>query len=437
MGAIETPKGPLCFRTFDQPEPWTLKTYLGAGGYEMWKKILAEKTPQEKIIEELKKSALRGRGGAGFSTGLKWSFMPRTAPGQKYIVCNSDEGEPGTCKDRDIMRYNPHALIEGMAIAGYAIGATVGYNYIRGEFWEPYERFEAAIAEALAAGLLGRNISGSGVDFELYSHLGAGAYICGEETALLNSIEGLKGQPRFKPPFPANVGLFGRPTTINNTETLASVPDIIKNGANWFLDLGKANNGGPKIFCVSGHVNKPGNYEIPMGTPFAKLLEMAGGVRGGRKLKAVIPGGSSAKVLKGEAMMECTMDYDSIAKAGSMLGSGGVIVMDETTCMVKALERIAYFYYEESCGQCTPCREGTGWMYRVIHRIESGQGRQEDLDLLIDVAAKIEGRTICALGDAAAWPVESFVKQFRDEFQYHIDHGCCLPTTGRFELPNR
>jgi NADH-quinone oxidoreductase subunit F len=437
MGAIETAPGPLCFRTLNRPEPWTLKTYQSAGGYEMWKKILQEKTPQEKIIEELKKSALRGRGGAGFSTGLKWSFMPRSAPGQKYIVCNSDEGEPGTCKDRDILRYNPHQLIEGMAIAGYAIGATVGYNYIRGEFWEPYERFEAAIAEARAAGLLGRNVLGSGVDFDLHAHLGAGAYICGEETALLNSIEGLKGQPRFKPPFPANVGLFGRPTTINNTETLASVPEIIRNGADWFLGLGKTNNGGPKIFSVSGHVSKPGNYEIPMGTPFAKLLEMAGGVRGGRKLKAVIPGGSSAKVLRGEAMMECTMDYDSIAKAGSMLGSGGVIVMDETTCMVKALERIAYFYYEESCGQCTPCREGTGWMYRVIHRIESGQGRQEDLDLLIDVAAKIEGRTICALGDAAAWPVESFIKQFRDEFQYHIDHGRCLPGTGRFELPGR
>ena len=435
MSAIATPKGPLLFRNLDQAEPWTLKAYEDAGGYKVWRQILKEKTDPAKIIETLKASALRGRGGAGFNAGLKWSFMPRTAPGQKYIVCNSDEGEPGTCKDRDIMRYNPHALIEGMAIAGYTIGATVGYNYIRGEFWEPYERCEAAIEEAIKAGLLGKNILGSGVDFDLYSHLGAGAYICGEETALLNSIEGEKGLPRFKPPFPAGFGLYGRPTTINNTETLASVPDILAHGADWFLNLGKPNNGGAKIFCVSGHVNKPGNYEVPLGTPFAKLLEMAGGVRQGHRLKAVIPGGSSAKVLPGHIMMDCTMDYDSIAKAGSMLGSGGVIVMDETTCLVKALERIAYFYYEESCGQCTPCREGTGWMYRVIHRIEHGQGTKEDIDLLVDVAGKIEGRTICALGDAAAWPVQSFIKHFREEFEYHVEHRRCPPGTGRFELP--
>ncbi len=436
MSAIATAtKGPMLFRTLDSPEPWKLATYQAAGGYEIWRRILKEKLPQEKIIEELKKSALRGRGGAGFNTGLKWSFMPRQAPGQKYIVCNSDEGEPGTCKDREILRLNPHALVEGMAIAGYAIGATVGYNYIRGEFWEPYERFEAALKEAYAAGLLGKNIMGSGVDFDLYSHLGAGAYICGEETALLESIEGKKGLPRFKPPFPANVGLFGRPTTINNTETLASVPDILRHGADWFLSLGKPNNGGPKIFSVTGHVNRPGNFEIELGTPFKTLLEMAGGVRKGHRLKAVIPGGSSAKVLPGAVMMECTMDYDSIAKAGSMLGSGAVIVMDETTCMVKALERIAYFYYEESCGQCTPCREGTGWMYRVIHRIENGQGKPEDLEMLSDVAGKIEGRTICALGDAAAWPVQSFVKHFHTEFEHHIKHRSCLPGTGRFTLP--
>ena len=425
----------VCFRTLHLENPWTLATYQGAGGYAVWKKVLQEKTPPESIIEDIKKSTLRGRGGAGFATGLKWSFMPRNAPGQKYIVCNSDEGEPGTCKDRDILRYNPHALIEGMAIAGYAIGATVGYNYIRGEFREPYERYEAALQEAYAAGLLGKNIQGSGVDFDLYTHLGAGAYICGEETGLLESIEGKKGLPRFKPPFPANYGLFGRPTTINNTETLASVPDILRNGPDWFLNLGKPNNGGPKLFSVSGHVNKPGNYEVPLGTPFAKLLEMAGGVRSGHRLKAVIPGGSSAKVLPGHVMMELTMDYDAIAKAGSMLGSGGVIVMDETTCMVRALERIAYFYYEESCGQCTPCREGTGWMYRVIHRIEHGQGKQEDLDMLMDVAGKIEGRTICALGEAAAWPVQSFIKYFHSEFQHHIDHGRCMTGVGQFELP--
>lgn len=416
----------VCFRNLDQEQPWTLESYQARGGYEVWKKILAEKTPAEEVIEELKTSSLRGRGGAGFPTGLKWSFMPRTAPGQKYIVCNSDEGEPGTCKDRDILRYNPHALIEGMAIAGYCIGATAGYNYIRGEFWEPYERFEGALEEAYNAGLIGKNINGSGVDFDLYSHLGAGAYICGEETALLESIEGKKGQPRYKPPFPANYGLFGKPTTINNTETLASVPTILKEGGTWFLELGKPNNGGSKLFSVSGHVNKPGNYEVPMGMPFAELLEIAGGVRNGHKLKAVIPGGSSAPVLPASIMMDLTMDYDSIANAGSMLGSGAVIVMDETTCMVRALARIAHFYYEESCGQCTPCREGTGWMSRVVHRIEHGEGRPEDLDLLDDVAGKIMGRTICALGDAAAMPVQGFIKHFRDEFQYHVDHKKCM-----------
>jgi len=420
----------VCFRIQDLDKPWTLESYQSANGYEAWKKILKEKTSAEDIIAELKISALRGRGGAGFPTGLKWSFMPRNTPGQKYIVCNSDEGEPGTCKDRDILRYNPHALVEGMAIAGYSIGATVGYNYIRGEFWEPYERFQQAIDEAYAAGLLGKNIMGSGIDFDLHVHLGGGAYICGEETALLESIEGKKGQPRFKPPFPASYGLYGRPTTINNTETLASVPEILRNGGKWFLDLGKPNNGGSKLFCMSGHVNKPGNYEIPMGTPFSELLDMAGGVRNGHKLKAVIPGGSSTPVLTGEEMMEVTMDYDSIAKAGSMLGAGSVIVMDETTCMVRALARIAYFYYEESCGQCTPCREGTGWLSRVVNRIENGQGKQEDLDLLLDVADKIQGRTICALGDAAAMPVTSFVTKFRDEFQYHIDHKSCMVGSG-------
>ncbi|WP_455205412.1 NADH-quinone oxidoreductase subunit NuoF [Kaarinaea lacus] len=416
----------VCFRNNHLDKPWTLDTYQGTGGYEVWKKILKEKTSPDEIISELKTSALRGRGGAGFPTGLKWSFMPRNTPGQKYIVCNSDEGEPGTCKDRDILRYNPHQLVEGMAIAGYTIGATAGYNYIRGEFWEPYERFQAAIDDAYAAGLLGKNILGSGVDFDLYTHLGAGAYICGEETALLESLEGKKGQPRFKPPFPASFGLYGRPTTINNTETLASVPMILEKGGQWFLDLGKPNNGGSKIFSVSGHVNKPGNYEIPMGTPFSELLEMAGGIRDGHKLKAVIPGGSSTPVVPADVMMQTDMDYDSIAKAGSMLGAGSVIIIDDSTCMVKALSRLSHFYYEESCGQCTPCREGTGWLSRVVHRIEHGQGRAEDLDLLVDVAGKIEGRTICALGDAAAMPVASFIKHFRQEFEYHIEHKKCM-----------
>ncbi len=416
----------VCFRTLHMDKPWTLENYLSVGGYEQLKKILKEKIPPEDIIEELKTSSLRGRGGAGFPTGLKWSFMPRTAPGQKYIVCNSDEGEPGTCKDRDILRYNPHQLIEGMIIAGYCIGASAGYNYIRGEFWEPYERFEGALEEAYKAGFLGENLQGSDFSFDLYAHLGAGAYICGEETALLESIEGKKGQPRFKPPFPAGFGLYGKPTTINNTETLASVPVILEKGGKWFLEQGKPNNGGTKLFCVSGHVNNPGNFEIPLGTPFAELLKMAGGVRNGHKLKAVIPGGSSVPVLPAEIIMETDMDYDSLSKAGSMLGAGSVIVMDETTCMVGALARLSHFYYEESCGQCTPCREGTGWLAKVMHRIEHGQGVQEDLDLLDDIAHRIGGRTICALGDAAAMPVMSFLKHYRDEFQYHIDHKKCM-----------
>lgn len=419
----------VCFKHIHLDKLWTLPVYESTGGYAALRKILHEKPAPEEIINMLKASGLRGRGGAGFSAGLKWSFMlpARNKPDiQKYIVCNSDEGEPGTFKDRDILRYNPHAVIEGMAIAGYTIGATVGYNYIRGEFVEPIERFEAAIQEAYQAGLLGKNILGSGIDFDLYTHYGAGAYICGEETALLESIEGKKGQPRYKPPFPATYGLYGKPTTINNTETLASVPSIIQHGAQWFLELGKPNNGGNKIFSISGHVKKPGNYEIPMGTPFAQLLEMAGGMREGSQLKAVIPGGSSTPVVKGEVMMGVTMDYDAIAQAGSMLGSGAVIVIDHKTCMVKVLARLSHFYHEESCGQCTPCREGTGWLARVVHRIEHGAGRQEDLDLLSGVANKISGRTICALGDAAAMPVASFVKQFRDEFQYHIDHKKCM-----------
>ncbi|HID45413.1 MAG TPA: NADH-quinone oxidoreductase subunit NuoF, partial [Chromatiaceae bacterium] len=388
----------VCLRTTHLDRPWLLSTYESEGGYEALRKILKENISQEDIIEAVKTSGLRGRGGAGFPTGLKWSFINRSAPGDKYIVCNSDEGEPGTFKDRDILRYNPHALIEGMIIAGYATGATAGYNYIRGEFWEPYERFEAALQEARDAGLLGNNIMDSGFSFDIHAHLGGGAYVCGEETALLESIEGKKGQPRFKPPFPAMFGLYGRPTIINNTESLASIPDIVRQGGEWFRDIGVENSGGSKLFSISGNINNPGVFEIPMGTPFSELLEMAGGMKDGYKLKAVIPGGSSSPVLPGDVMMDLTMDYDAIAKAGSMLGSGAVIVIDDQQCMVKLLDRISYFYYEESCGQCTPCREGTGWMHRVIHRIEHGQGRQEDMDLLNDVTQRIMGRTICALG---------------------------------------
>ena len=409
---------------------WHLDDYVARGGYQALRKILGqdggEGMTQDQVIATVKESVLRGRGGAGFPSGLKWSFMPRQFPGQKYLVCNSDEGEPGTCKDRDILMYNPHIVIEGMAIAAYAMGASVGYNYIHGEIFEVYERFEAALEEARAAGFLGDGIMGSNYSFQLHAHHGFGAYICGEETALLESLEGKKGQPRFKPPFPASYGLYGKPTTINNTETFAAVPWIIRNGGEAYLNLGKPNNGGTKIFSMVGDVERPGNYEVPMGTPFAKLLEMAGGVSNGRALKAVIPGGSSAPVLPANVMMDITMDYDAIAKAGSMLGSGAVIVMNDSRCMVESLLRLSYFYMHESCGQCTPCREGTGWLWRVVERIEHGQGRPGDLELLDSVGENIMGRTICALGDAAAMPVRGMLKHFRDEFAHHIEHKTCM-----------
>ncbi len=409
---------------------WRLADYEARGGYQALKKILgfngAEPLTQDQVISTVKESGLRGRGGAGFPTGLKWSFMPRQFPGQKYLVCNSDEGEPGTCKDRDIMMFNPHIVIEGMAIAAYAMGISVGYNYIHGEIFQVYERFEEALEEARAAGYLGDRIFGSSFSFQLHASHGFGAYIRGEETALLESLEGKKGQPRFKPPFPASFGLYGKPTTINNTETFAAVPWIIRNGGQAYLECGKPNNGGTKIFSVSGDVQRPGNYEIPMGTPFSRLLELAGGVRAGRKLKAVIPGGSSSPVLPASIMMDCTMDYDSIAKNGSMLGSGAVIVMDDTRCMVKSLQRLSYFYMHESCGQCTPCREGTGWLWRVVDRIENGHGRASDMELLDNVAGNIMGRTICALGDAAAMPVRGMLKHFRHEFEHHVEHKTCM-----------
>jgi NADH-quinone oxidoreductase subunit F len=421
------PTNQVVFEPLSLPESWKLEQYRKTGGYDAWEKILREKIPPQAIIDEMKAAGLRGRGGAGFPTGTKWSFMlpARDKPGQKYAVCNSDESEPGTCHDRDILRFNPHSVIEGMAIGGYVMGATVGYNYIRGEFLaEPFPRFEAALREAYAAGLLGRNIQGSGVDFDLFAVAGAGAYICGEETALLESLEGKQGKPRFKPPFPANFGLYGKPTTINNTQSYASVPTILRKGSKWFADLGVPNSGGTVIFSVSGHVNRPGNYELPLGIPFKELLEdVCGGIWKGRKLKAVIPGGSSVPVVPGETMMTATMDYDGLRKIGSALGSAAVIVMDDTTCMVRALERISRFYKAESCGQCTPCREGTGWMNRLIRRVIAGQGQRADLDLLVDVANRIEGHTICALGDAAAWPVQSFIKHYRHEFEYMIENG--------------
>jgi NADH-quinone oxidoreductase subunit F len=424
MGAHDDKLNMVVFEPLKLERSWTLETYRSIGGYEVWEKILREKPTRESIIDAVKASGLRGRGGAGFPTGTKWSFMPRNSPVQKYLVCNSDESEPGTCHDRDILRYNPHSLIEGLAIAAYATNTTVAYNYIRGEFLgEPVPRFEAALQEAYAAGLLGKNIRGSGVDFDLHTFVGAGAYICGEETALLDSLEGKTGKPRFKPPFPANFGLYGAPTTINNTQSFASVPTILRKGSAWFAGLGPANSGGTVIFSVSGHVEKGGNFELPLGIPFKDLLDYAGGVKGGRKLKAVIPGGSSVPVVPGDVMMKVNMDYDSLKAAGSAIGSAAVIVMDETTCMVRVLERISRFYMSESCGQCTPCREGTGWMNRLLKRILTGNARREELGLLLDVANRIEGHTICALGDAAAWPVQSFLKHYKHEFEYMIDHG--------------
>lgn len=423
----------VVYGTLGLDRPWSIETYRSIGGYEAWERIVRDGVSRDDVIDEMKKAGVRGRGGAGFPAGVKWSFMPRKDDGVKYLVVNSDESEPGTCKDRDILRFNPHALVEGMAIACYAMNAPVGYNYMRGEFMdEPFMRFDAALKEAYAAGLLGDDVMGSGISVELYSHLGAGAYICGEETALLESLEGKKGQPRFKPPFPAQFGLYGMPTTVNNTETIASAPAVMRNGADWFIGLGVENSHGMKCFSVSGHVEKPGNFEVNLGIPFKDLLEMAGGIWKGRKLKAVIPGGSSVPVLPGEAMMATTMDYDGIQKAGSMLGSGAVVIMDETTCMVRMLRRISRFYFAESCGQCTPCREGTGWLYRMLSRIIDGKGRAEDLDNLLSVANNIEGRTICALGDAAAWPVQSFLRHYRHEFQYMIEHGgrSILESTG-------
>jgi NADH-quinone oxidoreductase subunit F len=412
------------FESLHLANSWTLATYRQIGGYEIWEKILAGGLTQEQVIDQVKASGLRGRGGAAFPTGMKWSFMPRSSPIQKYVVCNSDESEPGTCHDRDILRFNPHALIEGMAIGGFAMGATVGYNYIRGEFLgESVPRFEAALQEAYEAGLLGTDIKGSKITFDLHTFIGAGAYICGEETALLDSLEGKQGKPRFKPPFPANFGLYGKPTTINNTQSFASVPKILRKGPEWFAGLGPKNAGGTNIFSVSGHVNNPGNFELPMGVPFRDLLEIAGGVWKGRKLKAVIPGGASVPVVPAELIMNVNMDYDSMKTTGSAIGSAAVIIMDETTCMVRVLERISRFFMSESCGQCTPCREGTGWMNRMLKRFLIGQGRREELNLLVDVANRIEGHTICALGDAAAWPVQSFVKHYRHEFEYMIDHG--------------
>jgi NADH-quinone oxidoreductase subunit F len=421
-----TPKQPVLFRNIHKPESHTLKVYEASGGYQTVDKAFAM-TP-DAIIDEVKASGIRGRGGAAFPAGLKWSFIPKNEDHPHYLVCNADEGEPGTCKDRDIIRYDPHHLIEGMIIAGYAVKAKQSYVYIRGEFYREAERLQSAVEEAYAAGHLGENIHGKGVTFHMAVHRGAGAYVCGEETGLLESLEGRRGQPRLKPPFPANVGLYGCPTVINNVETLTAVTDILANGGAWYASLGVANSTGTKIFCVSGHVNKPGNYEVEMGIPLKTLLEeYAGGVRGGwDNLKGVIPGGSSTPILTPKVCATVTMDYDAIAKAGSFLGSGAVIVLDKSVCIVRAIARLSRFYRHESCGQCTPCREGTGWLAQIMTRIESGKGTRADLELLKNICDNIQGKTICALGDAAAMPVAGAIKAFPEEFEFHIEHGRCM-----------
>ena len=401
-------------------ENWRLRDYEMRGGYRALRKILSEKIPPEMVIAEVKKSALRGRGGAGFPTGLKWSFMPRNYTGQKYLVCNSDEGEPGTFKDRDILRYNPHIVIEGMAIGAYAMGIGVGYNYIHGEIWDVYQRFEEALREAYAAGYLGRSILGSEFGFDLYAHHGWGAYICGEETALLESLEGKKGLPRFKPPFPASYGLYGKPTTINNTETFAAVPWIVLNGGEAFLELGRPNNGGTKIFSVSGHVKRPGNYEVKLGTRFSALLEMAGGMREGRRLKACIPGGSSVPILNREESESTLLDYEGCVAKGTMLGSGGVIVFDDSADMVYQIMRLARFYAHESCAQCTQCREGTAWTVKIMERLLKGEGKTSDLDLLLDLSENMTGKTICVLSDSCAAPIVSGIRKFRGDFEKYL-----------------
>jgi NADH-quinone oxidoreductase subunit F len=391
------------------------------GQWDNTKAIIAR--GRDAIIDEMKKSGLRGRGGAGFPTGLKWSFMPKQSDGRPhYLVVNADESEPGTCKDRDIMRHDPHILIEGCLVAGFAMGANAGYIYVRGEFIRERETLQAAIDEAYAAGLLGKNAAKSGWDFDLYVHHGAGAYICGEETALLESLEGKKGQPRLKPPFPANMGLYGCPTTVNNVESIAVAPTILRRGAAWFSGLGRPNNTGTKVFCISGHVMKPCNVEEEMGIPLKTLIEKhCGGVRGGwDNLKAIIPGGSSVPMLPKEICDTVLMDFDSLREVKSGLGTAAVIVMDKSTDLIKAIARLARFYKHESCGQCTPCREGTGWMWRVLERMVRGQAEPREIDMLLDVSYEVEGHTICALGDAAAWPIQGLIRHFRHEIEERI-----------------
>jgi NADH-quinone oxidoreductase subunit F len=410
-------------RRFGIPNSTSIDVYLQNEGYKALQKALS--VAPDEVTNEVKNSGLRGRGGAGFNTGMKWSFVPKQSPKPKYVVCNADESEPATCKDRPLMEYDPHQLIEGIIIAGYAIQAHNGYIYIRGEYRYLMDILDKAIAEAYGRGYLGKNICGSGFDFDVATHTGAGAYECGEETALLNSLEGLRGYPRVKPPFPAVVGLYGCPTVINNVETLANVPAILLMGAEAYSKLGTPKNGGTRLFCLSGHINRPGVFELPMGFPLRRMIEeVGGGVPGGKKVKAIIPGGSSCPVLTVD-QIDTPMDFDSLAKIGSMLGSGGVVVIDEDTCMVKVAQRIMKFYAHESCGWCIPCREGTAWLKALLDRFHDGGGLPEDPDTALDVAYNILGKTLCPLGDAAALPTISILKKFRHEFEEHLKLGAC------------
>ncbi len=428
-----SPRGPLLFKDIDTPGLAELETYRRQGGYATLAGVLAGKSPDE-CIQIVKESGLRGRGGAGFPTGLKWSFVPKGGERPKYLVCNADESEPGTFKDRELLVKNPHGLIEGVALAAWAVQANTGYVYLRGEFAYVQAILDRAIAEARAAGLLGGNVAGSGFRFDLHTHLGAGAYICGEETALLSSLEGFRGQPRLKPPFPAVEGLYRCPTVVNNVETLMNVPHILAHGAAWYRQWGTEKSPGTKVFSVSGPVARPGNYELPLGVPLRVLLEeRCGGLRDGRKVKAVIPGGSSVPPLPA-SLLDTPLDFESLNAAGTFLGSGGVIVIDEGSCLVDSLWNLVRFYAHESCGKCTPCREGTYWMSQILERLERGGGRSGDLDLLADLADNILGRSFCPLGDAAAMPVQGFLRHFRDEFEHHVTHRACLVNRRREEL---
>ena len=430
---MSAPRGPLLFSNIDEPGLSSMDAYRKGGGYEMVDQVVGKKTPDE-CIEIVRASGLRGRGGAGFPTGLKWSFVPKDSPKPKYLVCNADESEPGTFKDRELMEKNPHLLIEGMILSAWAIQSSVGYIYLRGEFEYIDRIFERAIGDARAAGMLGNDVAGRGWGFELHTHLGAGAYICGEETSLLSSLEGYRGQPRLKPPFPAVEGLYACPTVVNNVETLMNVPSILKNGAQWYRQWGTEKSPGTKILSVSGQIKRPGNYEVPLGLPLSKLInDLCGGMREGYRVKAVIPGGSSVPLLPA-SMLDTGLDYESMNAAGTYLGSGGVIVIDDQTCIVDALYNITRFYEHESCGKCTPCREGTYWMSEIFERLESGHGRERDIDLLLDVADNILGKSFCALGDAAAMPVQGAIQHFRDEFEYHVQNKRCLVNRRRAEL---